>query len=57
MEQRRLLVIGAHGADFARCAGGGIAQHVESPREAKVVALSYRAEAFHRLLPNVVDSL
>jgi 4-oxalomesaconate hydratase len=41
MEQRRLLVVGAHSADFVWRAGGAIAKHVENGGEAKVVALSY----------------
>lgn len=57
MEQRRLLVVGAHTAGFVRRAGGAIAKCVENGGEAKVVALSYQAEAFDRPLPNVVDSL
>lgn len=41
MEQRRLLVVGAHSADFVWRAAGTIARHTGGGGEARVVALSY----------------
>lgn len=41
MTHRRLLVVGAHSADFVWRAAGAIAQHTANGGEARVVALSY----------------
>ena len=41
MTPRRLLVIGAHSADFVWRAAGVIAQHTAEGGEARVIALSY----------------
>lgn len=41
MTTRRMLVVGAHSADFVWRAAGTIAQHTSQGGEAKVVALSY----------------
>jgi 4-oxalomesaconate hydratase len=41
MDKRKLLVVGAHSADFVWRAAGAIAKHVENGGEALVVALSY----------------
>ncbi|GFG50693.1 PIG-L domain-containing protein [Mycolicibacterium agri] len=41
MKDRRLLVVGAHSADFVWRAAGAIAKHTAAGGEARVVALSY----------------
>jgi 4-oxalomesaconate hydratase len=41
MSARRMLVVGAHSADFVWRAAGAVARHVQSGGEARVVALSY----------------
>jgi len=41
MTQRRLLVVGAHSADFVWRAAGVIARHTADGGEARVIALSY----------------
>ncbi|SJM55002.1 PIG-L deacetylase family protein [Gulosibacter sp. 10] len=41
MEQKRLLVVGAHSADFVWRAAGAIAKHTLGGGDARVVALSY----------------
>ncbi|RWR25181.1 PIG-L family deacetylase [Agrococcus lahaulensis] len=41
MEARRMLVVGAHSADFVWRAAGAIAKHTAAGGEARVVALSY----------------
>jgi 4-oxalomesaconate hydratase len=41
MEDKRLLVVGAHSADFVWRAAGAIAKHTAAGGEARVVALSY----------------
>ncbi|MCW4460011.1 PIG-L deacetylase family protein [Microbacterium sp. MPKO10] len=41
MSTRRMLVVGAHSADFVWRAAGAIAQHTEAGGEARVVSLSY----------------
>lgn len=41
MTDRRLLVVGAHSADFVWRAAGAIAKHTAAGGEARVVALSY----------------
>lgn len=41
VERRRLLVVGAHSADFVWRAAGAIARHTAAGGEARVVALSY----------------
>jgi 4-oxalomesaconate hydratase len=41
MEPKRLLVVGAHSADFVWRAAGAIAKHTAAGGEARVVALSY----------------
>lgn len=41
MSARRMLVVGAHSADFVWRAAGAVARHVQSGGQARVVALSY----------------
>jgi 4-oxalomesaconate hydratase len=41
MTSRRLLVVGAHSADFVWRSAGAIAMHTEAGGEARVVSLSY----------------
>jgi len=41
MSERRMLVVGAHSADFVWRAAGAIALHTRSGAQARVVALSY----------------
>lgn len=41
MNDRRLLVVGAHSADFVWRAAGAVAKHTAAGGEARVVALSY----------------
>ncbi|WP_282852993.1 PIG-L deacetylase family protein [Gulosibacter sediminis] len=41
MESRRMLVVGAHSADFVWRAAGAIAKHTAAGGEARVVSLSY----------------
>jgi 4-oxalomesaconate hydratase len=41
MSARRMLVVGAHSADFVWRAAGAVAQHVAAGGQARVVALSY----------------
>ncbi|WP_098406546.1 PIG-L deacetylase family protein [Paramicrobacterium agarici] len=41
MSTRRMLVVGAHSADFVWRAAGAIAKHTEAGGEARVVSLSY----------------
>ena len=41
MSGRRMLVVGAHSADFVWRAAGAIARHTTAGGEARVVALSY----------------
>lgn len=41
MSTRRLLVVGAHSADFVWRAAGAIAKHTEAGGEARVISLSY----------------
>lgn len=41
MDSRRMLVVGAHSADFVWRAAGAIAKHTQAGGEARVVALSY----------------
>jgi 4-oxalomesaconate hydratase len=41
MSARRMLVVGAHSADFVWRAAGAVARHVQNGGEARVVALSY----------------
>ena len=41
MERRRLLVVGAHSADFVWRSAGAIAKHTMNGGEARVIALSY----------------
>jgi 4-oxalomesaconate hydratase len=41
MSARRMLVVGAHSADFVWRAAGAVARHVGEGGEARVVALSY----------------
>lgn len=41
MDKRRMLVVGAHSADFVWRAAGVIAKHTQAGGEARVVALSY----------------
>ena len=41
MSERRMLVVGAHSADFVWRAAGAVAMHTGAGGEARVVALSY----------------
>jgi 4-oxalomesaconate hydratase len=41
MSVRRMLIVGAHSADFVWRAAGAIAKHTEAGGEARVVSLSY----------------